>query len=62
MAEFDERLWGRNGGLYDGGRGWRHDDGVPGWDGDLSISTLSGVGRVLNFFRCTKKCRTDMIQ
>ena len=24
---------GRDGGLCDGGRGWWHDGGVPGWDG-----------------------------
>ena len=40
---------GRNGGLCDGGRGWRHDGGVPGWDGDLKRGTLSFVGGVLNF-------------
>lgn len=34
MAEFDERLWGGDGGLCDGGRGQAADRGVPGWDGD----------------------------
>lgn len=34
VAEFDERLWGGDGGLCDGGRGWWHDGGVLGWDGD----------------------------
>lgn len=27
-AEFEERLWGCDGGLCDGGHGWRHDGSV----------------------------------
>ena len=34
VAEFDERLWGGDGGLCDGGCGQAADRGVPGWDGD----------------------------
>ena len=37
---------GSDGGLCDGGSGWQHDGGVPGWDGDEDVINASFCGTV----------------